>query len=58
VLFFETEPTDRSVWGIRTAHFRDPDGNLIEINHALKILDQVAKTHEVIVITKQLSRPQ
>ncbi|MBT9437999.1 MAG: VOC family protein [Desulfobacterales bacterium] len=32
---FETEPTDRSVWGIRTAHFRDPDGNLIEINHAL-----------------------
>ncbi|MFV9644620.1 MAG: VOC family protein, partial [Desulfobacterales bacterium] len=32
---FETEPTDRSVWGIRTAHFRDPDGNLIEINQAL-----------------------
>jgi catechol 2,3-dioxygenase-like lactoylglutathione lyase family enzyme len=24
-------PTDRPEWGIRTAHFRDPDGNLIEI---------------------------
>jgi catechol 2,3-dioxygenase-like lactoylglutathione lyase family enzyme len=26
-----TEPADRPAWGIRTAHFRDPDGNLIEI---------------------------
>lgn len=25
------EPTDRPEWGMRTAHFRDPDGNLIEI---------------------------
>lgn len=25
--------TDRPVWALRTAHFRDPDGNLIEINH-------------------------
>jgi catechol 2,3-dioxygenase-like lactoylglutathione lyase family enzyme len=24
-------PTDRPEWGIRTVHFRDPDGNLIEI---------------------------
>lgn len=24
-------PQDHSDWGIRTAHFRDPDGNLIEI---------------------------
>ena len=31
-----TEPTDHSDWGIRTAHFRDPDGNLIEVNHPLK----------------------
>ncbi|MBK8987612.1 MAG: VOC family protein [Chloroflexi bacterium] len=30
-----TEPTDRPDWGIRTAHFRDPDGNLIEINQSL-----------------------
>ncbi|MDX9849691.1 MAG: VOC family protein [Anaerolineaceae bacterium] len=30
-----TPPTDRLDWGIRTAHFRDPDGNLIEINHPL-----------------------
>ena len=29
------EPTDRTGWGIRTAHFRDPDGNLIEINQPL-----------------------
>ena len=28
---FVTEPQDRPDWGIRTAHFRDPDGNLIEI---------------------------
>ncbi|OUL35566.1 extradiol dioxygenase [Nostoc sp. T09] len=25
------QPTDRLDWGIRTAHFRDPDGNLIEV---------------------------
>jgi len=30
-----TEPTDRTGWGIRAAHFRDPDGNLIEINQPL-----------------------
>lgn len=28
-------PTDRPVWALRTAHFRDPDGNLIEINHPI-----------------------
>jgi catechol 2,3-dioxygenase-like lactoylglutathione lyase family enzyme len=28
-------PTDRRDWGIRTAHFRDPAGNLIEINQPL-----------------------
>lgn len=28
---FVTQPQDRPDWGIRTAHFRDPDGNLIEI---------------------------
>ena len=26
-----TEPEDRPGWGIRTAHFRDPDGHLFEI---------------------------
>ncbi len=31
-----TEPTDHPDWGIRTAHFRDPDGNLIEINQPLR----------------------
>jgi catechol 2,3-dioxygenase-like lactoylglutathione lyase family enzyme len=24
------EPTDRPAWGMRTAHFRDPGGNLLE----------------------------
>ena len=28
-------PTDHPDWGIRTAHFRDPDGNLVEINKGL-----------------------
>ncbi len=31
-----TEPTDHPDWGIRTAHLRDPDGNLIEINQPLE----------------------
>ena len=30
-----TEPQDREEWGIRTAHFRDPEGNLVEINKRL-----------------------
>jgi predicted enzyme related to lactoylglutathione lyase len=29
-------PVDRPDWDIRTAHFRDPVGNLIEINTRLK----------------------
>jgi lactoylglutathione lyase len=29
---FVGEPTDQLGWGIRVAHFRDPDGNLAEIN--------------------------
>jgi catechol 2,3-dioxygenase-like lactoylglutathione lyase family enzyme len=28
---FDVPPTDRPDWGARTAHFRDPDGNLIEL---------------------------
>jgi lactoylglutathione lyase len=28
---FITLPTDRPEWGIRTAHLRDPEGNLVEI---------------------------
>ncbi|MBW4564376.1 MAG: VOC family protein [Mojavia pulchra JT2-VF2] len=32
-------PSDRPNWGIRTAHFRDPDGNLIEIYTNLGILN-------------------
>ena len=33
---FVAEPADRPEWGVRTAHLRDPDGNLIEINSALR----------------------
>ena len=36
---FETEPADQSGWGIRAAHFRDPDGNLLEINQPLNRTD-------------------
>ena len=32
---FVTEPVDRIEWECRTAHFRDPDGNLIELNSDL-----------------------
>lgn len=28
---FEEPPGDRESWGARTAYFRDPDGNLIEL---------------------------
>jgi lactoylglutathione lyase len=30
-----TPPTNREEWGIRTAHFYDPDGNIVEINRNL-----------------------
>jgi lactoylglutathione lyase len=33
---FINEPHDRNDWGIRVAHFRDPDGNLIEINEQIE----------------------
>ncbi len=35
VIFLST-PKDRKEWSVRTAHFRDLDGNLIEINQAMK----------------------
>jgi len=30
------EPVDRPGWDVRTAHLRDPDGNLIEVNERLQ----------------------
>ena len=30
---FVTPPTDRPGWGQRTAHLRDPEGNLLELFH-------------------------
>lgn len=32
---FTVEPQDQPAWELRTAHFRDPDGNLIEIYHSI-----------------------
>lgn len=32
---FDEAPQDREAWMIRTAHLRDPDGNLIEISQSL-----------------------
>lgn len=32
---FATAPHDQEAWVIRVAHFRDPDGNLIEISAPL-----------------------
>jgi lactoylglutathione lyase len=33
---FVSEPTDHPDWGIRTAYFIDPDGNLVELFRNLK----------------------
>lgn len=33
---FTEGPVDRPDWTVRTAHLRDPEGNLIEINTPLK----------------------
>ncbi|HJP65269.1 MAG TPA: VOC family protein, partial [Actinomycetota bacterium] len=33
---FVTEPHDQPTWHVRVAHFRDPEGNLIELNHPLE----------------------
>ena len=32
---FLTDPHDRPDWGIRVAHLRDPDGNLVELSRRL-----------------------
>ncbi len=31
------EPHDQTDWGIRCFHFRDPGGNLIEVNKEIKV---------------------
>ncbi|NJL93634.1 MAG: VOC family protein [Anaerolineae bacterium] len=33
-------PTDRPNWGLRTAHFRDPDGRLLEVHGPLAAPEQ------------------
>ena len=37
---FLTEPMDRADWFVRTAHLRDPDGNIIELNQPLSMTDR------------------
>lgn len=37
---FVTQPTDQPGWGIRVAHFRDPDGNLVELYTSLQMEDE------------------
>ncbi|MGR9050624.1 VOC family protein [Halobacillus faecis] len=32
---FITEPVEQKDWGIKVAHFRDPDGNLLEIYESI-----------------------
>ncbi|MHA2172076.1 MAG: VOC family protein [Candidatus Kariarchaeaceae archaeon] len=34
-IIFLTGPTDRPDWSVRTAHFRDPDGTILEINQRI-----------------------
>lgn len=34
---FLTEPKDMSAWGIRVAHFRDPENNLIELFSEIQV---------------------
>jgi lactoylglutathione lyase len=36
---FINEPTTRKDWNVRTAQFFDPDGNLLEINTSLNLLE-------------------
>lgn len=35
-VIFIAPAVDRPSWGLRTAHFRDPDGNLLEIHAGVK----------------------
>ncbi len=42
------EPRDWTAWGIRAAHFRDPDGYLLEINRPLiPVVDPGEPVNEV-----------
>ncbi len=34
---FVTDPHDQSGWGLRVAHLRDPEGNLIELYHRIEM---------------------
>jgi lactoylglutathione lyase len=43
---FASQPTDQPTWGIRVAHFRDPDGNLAEIYTALRNWDPQTGSYE------------
>jgi catechol 2,3-dioxygenase-like lactoylglutathione lyase family enzyme len=37
--FLAGPPHDRADWGVCLAYFRDPDGNLIEVNHSIPMTE-------------------
>jgi catechol 2,3-dioxygenase-like lactoylglutathione lyase family enzyme len=45
---FVREPTDRA-WGLRTAHFKDPDGHIWEIAQPIEAVGQVSERAQSVV---------
>lgn len=45
---FIREPTDRE-WGLRTAHFKDPDGHIWEIAQPIATVGQVSEIAQSVV---------
>jgi catechol 2,3-dioxygenase-like lactoylglutathione lyase family enzyme len=44
---FVREPTDRA-WGLRTAHFKDPDGHIWELAQPIATGEQAAETAQAV----------
>lgn len=45
---FIREPTDRA-WGLRTAHFKDPDGHIWELAQPIATVGQVSEVAQSVV---------
>jgi lactoylglutathione lyase len=45
---FVREPTDRE-WGLRTAHFKDPDGHIWEIAQPIETVGQISEMAQAVV---------
>lgn len=50
---FASQPTDQPEWGIRVAHFRDPDGNLAELFTSLRNWDPQTGTYDAADVPAQ-----